>query len=100
VTRKSDIQDRIKDLQSRLDILNRVPTDKFSIGTVVVFSSNGGSHWYYLKTGEETWISFNKNLSGVEKDLANWILDGIESNVGYFEVYELKVQPNPFFASS
>ncbi|MFY3741602.1 MAG: hypothetical protein HMLIMOIP_002060 [Candidatus Nitrosomirales archaeon] len=95
--KRAEIQEQIADLQSKLDIMNRVPSDTFPFGTVVVFSAASGSKWHYLKTGEETWLNLQVNTA---KDLASWILTAVESNVGYFEVYELKVQPTPFFASA
>lgn len=87
---------QIAALQTRLDILNAVPDDLFSFGTVVVFSAANNVRWYYHKTAEETWTS----NTGVEKDLAAWILTAKESSIGYFEVYELRVQPAPFYASA
>lgn len=99
MSQRSEIQAEIASLQVQLGILNRVPTDSFNLGTVVVFAAgNSGSvKWYYNKVAEETWAN---SATGVEKDLAGWILETMESNIGYFEVYELKVQPTPFFASA
>lgn len=94
---KAEIQAQITALQVQLGILNSAPSDTFPIGTVVVFSASSGSKWYRVKTAEETW----KNLLGAaEKTLAEWILESMESNIGYFEVYVLKVQETPIFASS
>ena len=90
---------KITALQVQLAILNRVPPDTFTFGTTVVFASGpGGKYkWYYVKTGEETWMNFK---DGTEKDLARWILAAMESDIGYFEVYVLVVQSTPIFASA
>lgn len=95
---RTDLISQIADLQAKLAILNGVAEDTFSFGTVMVFAAGlgGATKWYYHKTQEETWVS---DL-GEEKDLASWILVARESNIGYFEVYELRVQPTPFYASA
>ena len=85
------------ELQTKLAILNRVPTDSFAFGTVVVFSAATGVRWRFVKTAEETWLNLQV---GGERTLAEWVLDGEESEVGYFEVYELRVQPTPLYASA
>jgi hypothetical protein len=87
---------KIAELQAKLNILNAVPSDTFNFGTVVVFAAANNVKWYYNKTAEETWA----DSKGVEKDLATWILEARESAIGYFEVYELRVQPVPFYASA
>ncbi len=100
MTRKTDITAQIASLQSELNTLNRVPDDTFNLGTVLVFSANSNTtHWYIRKTGVEAWTSMNISPP-VTKDLSSFVADALESNVGYFEVYELRVQPTPFFASA
>jgi len=100
MTRKADITAQIASLQSELNTLNRVPDDTFNLGTVLVFSANSNSvHWYIRKTGIEAWTSMNLTPT-VTKDLSSHIADALESSIGYFEVYELRVQPTPFFASA
>lgn len=97
MTRKSEIQAQIAALQTELAALNRAPSDTFSFGTVVVFSPATGAKWYVVKTADETWKSFQ---DGTSKDLASWIAEGLESNVGYFEVYTMAVSGAPIFASA
>lgn len=98
MSRKTEIQDRIAKLQAQLAIINRTPSDTFHIGTVVVFSSNQNKvHWYYAKTGEEAWLDLKDGT--VEKPLADWILNAVESGIGYFEVYDM-VPTNLVFASA
>jgi hypothetical protein len=97
MSRKTEVQAQIASLQTEYTLLNRVPSDAFSFGTIVVFAS-ATSKWYYLKVAEETWRSMQGTTQ--EKDLASWVAFAYESAIGYFEVYELKVQPTPFFASA
>lgn len=95
---KSELEAEIAALEDQLAILSSVGEDTFNIGTIMVFSmANPVAHWYYAKTAEETWLDVK---SGEEQPLANWILDTVYANVGYFEVYELRAQPLPFYASS
>lgn len=102
---KEDLQAKLDSIQAKLNVVNRVPEDRFSIGTIALFSAATGLKWYYVKIGEESWTSLKGNLPGEglpsgSKSLAAWILYAVESNIGYFEVYEMKVHPTPFFASS
>jgi hypothetical protein len=99
MTVRSDILDEIARLQTQLATLNRVPSDTFPIGSIVVFASGigGKNKWYYVKTAEETWRYF---VTNVEKDLASWILEATEASIGYFEVYVLTVNGSPIFASA
>lgn len=95
---KSELEEEIAALEAQLAILNSVNEDTFNIGTVMVFSmATPVAHWYYAKTAEETWLDVK---NGGEQPLANWILDTVEANVGYFEVYEMRAQPTPFYASA
>lgn len=96
MSRISMIQAQIAELNRQLGILNSAPADTFPLGTVVVFNAATGSKWYYFKVAEETWAS----KDGEEKDLASWILEAMDSNIGYFEVYKLLVSPTPIFASA
>lgn len=99
MTQKQKLQAEIVVLQDKVNILNRAPADTFNFGTVVVFASGQGGRvkWYYVKVAEETWQDMKNNS---EKSLADWILNAHESNIGYFEVYELKPQPAPIYASA
>lgn len=97
MSKKTEIQAKINELEEQLAILNTAPEDTFNIGTVVLFSATGNKKWYRTKTGEETWRNIANNS---EKSLAEWILEAIDSNTGYFEVYELRVQNSPFYTSA
>jgi hypothetical protein len=102
MSRKTEIQSKIANLQAELNILNRVGDDTFNLGTVLVFAAkNNTVHWYIRKTNIDTWISMTTvNPTPIlSKDLFSFISDALESDIGYFEVYELRVQPNPFFTS-
>lgn len=92
--RREEIEGQIAKYQKQLANLNRMPEDRFSIGTMMVFSSESAK-WYIRKVGEEAWTKLN---SSTQTDLAGWILEAEESNVGYFEVYEMRTQPNPIYA--
>lgn len=96
---KADLQAQIAVLQSRLAVVNRIPDDTFNFGTVTVFASGaqGKIKWYYAKVAEETWKSLQ---DGTEKSISQWVSDAVAANIGYFEVYELRAQPLPWFASS
>jgi leucyl aminopeptidase (aminopeptidase T) len=97
--RKEQIQERINTLQKQLVAINRIPEDRFSIGTVLRFSANSNNiKWHIVKTAEESWVKVESIQTTAT--LEDWILNATESNVGYFEVYELKVQPQPLYTSS
>jgi hypothetical protein len=97
MTLKTDLKAEIAALQARLVILNSVGEDIYSFGTVALFSANSNSSkWYYKKVGEELWKQVN---GSVEKSLAEWVLESVESSIGYFEVYILVVPELPFYAS-
>ncbi len=96
MSQKSEIEAQIAELQAQLAILNGIPEDTFYFNTVVVFASSSGK-WYYVKIGEELWRNL---ITGVEKDLASWVFDATQSNIGYFEAYALIAQPSPWYASS
>jgi hypothetical protein len=87
------------EIDRKLAILNRSPTDTFPFGTIVVFSkgTTPADKWYYLKVSEETWKDMQ---SGEVRDLASWILTGEESAVGYFEVYKMTVDTTPIYTTS
>lgn len=95
--RKEKLQQEINERQQKINILNGVPEDRFTFGTVLRFASNGNTvKQHLIKVAEENW----ENVTGGEgKDLASWILEYIESGIGYFEVYELRVHPAPFYSS-
>lgn len=100
MTRKNEINTQISKLQNELTALNRVADDTFNVGTVMVFSAkNNTVHWYIRKIAVDTWTAMEASGS-LSKDLASFIADALESDVGYFEVYELRVQNNPFFTSA
>ena len=98
MTIKEDIQTNIAKLQAELALLNSVAEDTFSFGTVVVFSS-GSTKWHYVKVAEEAWKPMGSS-SVPERSLAEWVLNAVQANIGYFEVYVLTVAATPFFASS
>jgi hypothetical protein len=93
----TDLQAEIAALQARLTVLNRVPADTFFFGTVLRFQ-HGATMWHYIKVEQETWADMK---TGVEKDLPSWVLDALDALSGaYFEVYEVRPQPTPFFTSA
>jgi predicted DNA-binding protein len=96
------LTEQLTTIQGQLSILNGVPEDTFNIGTVVVFASglSGAVKWYYVKMAEEVWMRLNGSSSGTGKPLNEWALDAVEAHIGYFEVYELKVQPTPIYSHS
>jgi hypothetical protein len=99
VTLKEQIEQEIAVLQARLNNLNRVPTDTYPFGTVVRFAANNNtSKWHYIKTAEDSWKSLEEDIN-TEQDLASWILEALESSIGYFEVYVLTVANTPLFTS-
>ena len=99
MSRKTDITNQIAALQTELAALNRVPDDTFNVGTVLVFASAGNTrHWYIRKTAVNTWMSLTSVPTSGE--MLSFISDALESDTGYFEVYELRPQPAPFFASA
>lgn len=98
MNRRERLQIQIDELNGQLAFLNRIPEDKFPIGTILVFSASHAEDWYILKTAEGTWKNFTRNT--ITRSLAEWIEEENNADVEYFEVYELKVQPTPFFASS
>jgi len=82
-----------------LDILNRCPTDIYPLGTIVRFAANNNTtKWHYLKVGEESWSYLESRT--VDKELARWILEAMESTIGYFEVYVLTVAATPIFTQA
>ena len=97
MTLRDELNAEITEAQRKLAILNSAPSDTFNLGTAVVFSAANGFKWYYVKTSEETWLDLR---SGNAKDLASWILEAKDSAIGYFEVYELRPQPAPVYASA
>ena len=96
-SKKDDIQKKINSLQAELAILSRVPDDTFSFGTVALFSASSGAKWYYVKTDEESWRSFQRSQT---ETLEYWIDEAINSAVGYFEVYIMTPANKPIFTSS
>lgn len=85
--------------QAQLTVLNRVGSDTFSIGTIMLFSAASGAKWYYVKIAEETWASLRGGNPGT-KALEEYVLDAVNSEIGYFEVYEVSIKPAPFFTSA
>ena len=98
MTLRNDLLAEKAEIDRKLAILNRSPSDIFPIGTIAVFTSNSGHRWHYRKTAEETWVEMQGNFS--ENDLASWILISEESNVGYFEVYIMTAAATPVYTTS
>jgi hypothetical protein len=93
----TDLQVQIAALQSELTALLRVPADTFFFGTILRFQ-HGASMWHYIKVAEETWKDMVHNT---EKDLPSWVLQTLNDLSGaYFEVYEVRPQPTPFYTSA
>lgn len=98
MTLKSDIQAQIAALQAQLAILNGAPNDTYNLGTIARFAANSNTtHFHYKKTAVETWTDMS---SGVQQDLASWILNATQSNIGYFEVYILSPAASPIYSHS
>lgn len=96
MTKKQDLLDQIAELQAEVNILNTAPSDTYPLGTVVRFVANSNTiKWHYIKTSEETWLSMESSIS---KSLSEWILDAVDSSIGYFEVYLLPVADTPFYS--
>ncbi len=94
---KKAIQADIEKLQKRLAVIDRIPEDKYSIGTAVVFAFNTGAKRYYVKTEEEGWATVASGSKYVNT-LEYWILKSIDESQ-YFEIYEMRTQPQPIYAS-
>lgn len=94
---KKKLQDDKREIERKLDIIDRVPGDTFPLGTIAVISLASGRKWYIIKTDEETWQDIKR---GNEKDLAQHIFDTVEANSGYFEVYIMTTDETPIYASA
>lgn len=90
------------EITRKLAILNSIGEDTFPFGTVMVFNAATGAKWYYVKIAEERWQKLGTSaIEGPhQRPLSEWIFYTEESPIGYFEVYELRVQPAPFYASA
>lgn len=99
MTKRADLQKQIDKAQAQLNTLERVPEDKFPFGTVAVFSTAEGIKWYIVKVAEEAWR--NMLTGNSTRTLEDHILEAVENeDTEYFEVYILKAESQPFFASS
>lgn len=99
--RRDEIQREIEKLERKLALINRIPEDTFPFGTVALFSANENqTKWFIRKVEEEAWLGLTPTVDAVEKTLADWIMEALESEIGYFEVRILDVPNHPFFASS
>lgn len=94
--RKKELEDQIALLQAKLNEFNNTPEDIYPLNTVVVFSFSNQRKIHYSKTAEELW---RKLGTGTTKSLADWIIDTKELDAGYFEVYVLKTEETPIYAS-
>lgn len=95
----TDLQAQLALIQAKINILQASPSDTFPLGRIALFASNSGNtRWYYVKVAEESWKDLNN--PGITKPLNEWILQARESGVGYFEVYEMRPQASPFYASA
>ncbi len=94
---RQEIIDEIAELQALLARYDAVPEDNFNFGTIIRIAANQNlTKWHLLKVAEDTW----KYLGGqAEKSLQEWILQAIDQNLGYFEVYVLEAQENPIFVN-
>jgi hypothetical protein len=93
---KAELQAQITLLQAQLAQLNSIPEDTFPFGTIAIISYGPGGvgKYYRVKVEEETW----KNLvNSDEKSLSEWIVEAIDSNIGYFEVYVAVAEEVPFY---
>jgi hypothetical protein len=102
-SRKVILQEQLNKIQSKLDILNRVPEDTYPFGTIIRFAANGNAvKWHIMKIDEESWIKigpgFNSSTT-VAQSTGDWILEAVDSNIGYFEVYVLTVGNAPIYTS-
>lgn len=97
MSKKSDIENELAKLNKKLQILNSAPNDTYPFGTVVVFSAV--EEWYYVKIGEESWKKLGKSNLNEELSLAEWILNSVEADVGYFEVYVMITDEDPIYSS-
>lgn len=95
--RLSKLQKEKEAIQDRIDKFLSVPEDTFPLGTVMLFSAASGAKWYIRKNSEESWIKLTG--TGVAQELATWILEAVESSIGYFEVYRVVTQETPFFVN-
>ncbi len=104
MTKKAEVQAEIDKLQAKLNKLNRIGNDNFVLGTVLRFAANQNTvKWHIIKVTEELWVYIGSGLAGSTTNngtLEDFILEALDSGVGYFEVYELKTQPNPFYTES
>lgn len=96
MSKRTEIQAQITNLQAQLAVLNSVPEDTFHFGDVAIFASNTAK-WHYIKVDEEAWRPIN---GGAERPLSEWILNNKDANIGYFEVYIMKPQASPIWASA
>lgn len=96
MTKLQELQEQIAELQAEVNILNSAPSDTYPFGTVVRFVANSNTtKWHYIKTSEETWLSMEASSS---RSLSEWILDAVNSDIGYFEVYLLTVAGSSFYS--
>jgi hypothetical protein len=98
MTLRDDLNAELAEVQRKLAIVNRVPDDTYSFGTIAVFADTHAQKWHYLKTGEESWKNMQNNAA--TKPLVDWVFESAQSGVGYFEVYILTVAAVPIFTSS
>lgn len=92
--RKSDIEKEIAQLQRKLDRLNDVPADTFAIGSILLLKA-ANREWYIRKVATDAWIS--SAVGGEERAVQEHILRAEESNIGSFDVFELRPRNVAFF---
>jgi hypothetical protein len=98
MTLRDDLVAKKNRIEKQLTILDRVGEDTYPIGTIVLFSAESGDKWYYLKVDEESW-RYLSSVTGIVKQLRQWVLEAEQSGIGYFEIYKLLPDKTPFYVS-
>ncbi len=93
---REDLQAQLAEVQGQLAILDNIPEDTFNFGTVLIYAPATGAKAYYVKTGEEIWTNIK---SGLTNDLASIIFNFKTASIGYFEIYEMRAESAPIYAS-
>ncbi len=95
---RAEILNKIAELQLLLGRYDATPEDVFHFGTIIrIAANNNMTKWHIIKTAEDTWRYLGGN--GVERTLAEWILQATDSDLGYFEVYVLEPGSIPIYVN-
>lgn len=95
---KEELEQKIAQLQSQLDLFNTFPLDTFDVGVIAHFSNAQGETWFYLKTGDDVWLAL-KSGGGVSRSLYEWLYLAKTISDVYFEVRILEVPLAPIYSS-